>query len=56
MPTTANNNGEEFFLAIWFLLKSGKMTEAFFYLQKVVFSITEANIRSQISNRFNFEI
>lgn len=33
------------------------MTEAFFYLQKVVFSITEAdNIRSQITNRFNFEI
>ena len=56
MPTTLNKNGEEFFLAIWFLLKSRKMVEAFFYYQKVVFSIADAdNIRSQITNRFNFE-
>jgi len=55
MPTTLNTNGNDISVAIWFREQIGKMAAGRFYLLTVVFSIAEADIRSQMTNCFNVE-
>jgi hypothetical protein len=55
MPPTVNTNGDDIFLARWVREPSRVLPETNFHLLTVVFSITEADIRSQITNCFNVE-
>ena len=55
MPTTVNTNGNDISIAMWVREPSEVLPEANFLLLTVVFSIAEADIRSQITNCFNVE-
>ncbi len=55
MPTTVNTNGNDISVARWVREPSGVLPEANFLLLTFVFSITVADIRSQMTNCFNVE-